>query len=133
VIGLAIDRADLPRIPADNATETEMKAFAKRTMERWFEAWQFFDPADTDPDGYTITVGRTNGMRWFEAREIHRDGCEPYDGYTRVVLDTHLVYVVRAITVPGGAIDGWLAPFLDLPFSAHVKTARRKGPRSGPC
>jgi len=134
VIGIAIDLADLPRVPADSATETEMKAFAKRTMQRWFEAWQFADLADSDPDAdYTITVGRTNGMRWFETRELHRDGCEPFDGYTRVVIDTHLAYIVRAITVPGGKIDGWLAPFLDLPFGAHVKTARRKGPHSGPC
>ena len=134
VIGLAVDRAELPRIPPDTASDAEMKAFAKRTMQRWFEAWQFADLDDTNPDAdYTITVGRTNGMRWFETREIHRDGCEPYDGYTRVVIDTHLAYIVRAITVPGGSIDGWLAPFLDLPFDARVQTARRKGPRTGPC
>ncbi len=134
VIGLAVDRAELPRIPPDTATDAEMKAFAKHTMQRWFEAWQFADVDDKSPDAdYTITVGRTNGMRWFETREIHRDGCEPYDGYTRVVIDTHLAYIVRAITVPGGSIDGWLAPFLDAPFGARVQTARRKGPRTGPC
>jgi hypothetical protein len=111
-----------------------MKAFAKRTMERWFEAWQLADLDDSGPGSdFTITVGHTNGMRWFETRELHRDGCEPYDGYTRVVLDARVAYIIRAITVPGGKIEGWLAPFLDLPFGARVKTALRKGPRTGPC
>lgn len=124
VIGLAIDRDELPSLPADS--DDEMKQFAKRTMERWFDS----DPERAD---YAIEVGRTHGKRWFETRELHREGCEPFDAYTRVVIDTHHIYVVRAVTVPGGSIDGWLDPFFDAPFRAHVKTALRRGPRAGPC
>jgi hypothetical protein len=79
-----------------------------------------------EPDDRCRLELRTNGMRWFETREIHRDGCERYDGYTRVVIDTHLAHIVRAITAPGGKIDGWLAPFLD----PSVHACKQHGARS---
>ncbi len=125
----SLDLAELPPVPAASATDDEMRAFAKQTMVQWSESWKFSD----GDDSYVIALGTKNGMRFFDAREVHRGGCEPYDAYTRVVLDARVAYVVRAITVPGGPIEGWLAPFFDLPFSAHVKTALRNGPRPGPC
>ena len=72
-------------------------------------------------------------MPWVETREVWRDGCEPYDGYTRLVIDPEGVFVIRALTVPAGPIDGWLAKFFDLPFGARTRTARRAGPETGPC
>jgi hypothetical protein len=43
------------------------------------------------------------------------------------------VFVIRALTVPAGSIDGWLARFFELPFGVRTQTARRAGPRMGPC
>lgn len=55
------------------------------------------------------------------------------DGYTRVVVDREAVFVTRALTAPGGSIDGWLARFFDLPFGVRTKTVRSRGPKMGPC
>jgi len=133
VTAIALARDEFVNLPAPEATDEQLTAFAKATMPQLFEQWEHAHVGTERDDQFTLRVGRTKGMPWFEAREIWRDGCEPYDGYTRVVVDHDAVFVIRALTSPGSSIDGWLAKFFDLPFGMRVQTARRQGPRSGPC
>ena len=133
VTAIAIARDEFANLPAPEATDEQLAAFAKATMPQLFEQWEHAQVGSERDDEFTLRVGRTKGMPWFETREIWRDGCEPYDGYTRVVIDRDAVFVIRALTAPGSSIDGWLAKFFDLPFGMRVQTARRQGPRSGPC
>jgi hypothetical protein len=128
VTAVALPRDELANPPAPDANEEQITAFAKATMPQLFEQWQH-----PEGDEFTFRVGMTKGMPWFETREIWRDGCEPYDGYTRVVVDRDAVFVIRALVPPAGSIKGWLEKFFDLPFGMRVQTARRQGPRSGPC
>src|SRR5204862_2524340 len=123
---------ELPGTPALDATDLEITRFAQAAMPYLFDAWSHAELGTGRDATFTLRVGRTAGQPWFETRELWRDGCEPYDGYTRVVVDRDVVFVVRALTVPGGSIRGWLARFFDLPFG-RTRTARRAGPRSGPC
>ena len=105
-------------------------------MPRLFEHWNGYDPSEKTTErepAYSLKVGRTDGKPWFETRELQRDGCEPYDGYTKVVVDGHELFVVRALTYPGGPIQGWLDKFFDVPFGVKVQIARRQGPTMGPC
>jgi hypothetical protein len=133
------------QVPAVDASEPQLAAFAKRVMAQLFTAWnseQLGDaskaaiaalPASKRDSDYTMRIGNTDGKPWVETRELWSDGCEPYDGYTKIVLEPPYVYVVRAVTVPGGSIKGWLEKFFDLPFGMRVQTARRKGHTLGPC
>jgi hypothetical protein len=134
VVALALDREELAPLPAPDAPDAELATFGKRAMAQLFGHWNTAELDERDRDAtYTLRVGRTDSKPWFEARELWRDGCEPYDGYTRVVIDRDVVFVIRALTVPHGPIQGWLATFFDLPFGARVQTALRRGPSMGPC
>lgn len=133
VTALALPRDELPGLPASEATDEQIAAFAKATMPQLFEQWTHAEIGTERDAEFTLRVGRTEGRPWFETREIWRDGCEPYDGYTRVVVDPEAVFVIRALVPPGGSIKGWLEKFFDLPFGHRVQTARRHGPSSGPC
>lgn len=147
VVALALDASEFQgHVPSATATDADLVAFAKYLMPRLFDHWNSYDivdsaaaamaalPATTDRDpSYSLKVGRTDGKPWFETRELQRDGCEPYDGYTKVVVDGHELFVVRALTYPGGPIQGWLDKFFDVPFGVKVQIARRKGPTMGPC
>jgi len=133
VVALALDRDELSGIPSPDARDDELRAFGTRVMPQLFESWQNAELGTERDAEFTMRVGRTDGMPWFETREVWRDGCEPYDGYTRVVVDREAVFVIRALTAPGGSIDGWLARFFDLPFGVRTKTARARGPKMGPC
>lgn len=133
VTAIAIARDEFANVPAPDATDEQLTAFATQAMPQLFEQWENAKIGTERDAEFTARVGRTKGMPWFETREIWRDGCEPYDGYTRVVIDRDAVFVIRALTAPGSSIDGWLAKFFDLPFGMRVQTARRHGPRSGPC
>lgn len=132
VVAVMLERDEFGiALPTAESDDAAIAAFAKRAMPRVFDGWLH---AEIGSDaGFTVRVGRRDGKPWFEARELWRDGCEPYDGYTQVVVDRDVVYVVRAMAMPGGSIKGWLATFFDLAFHSHVRMARRRGPESGPC
>lgn len=137
VVALALEvREFAGHVPPTNASDAELGTFARYLMPRLFEHWNGYDPSEKTTErepAYSLKVGRTDGKPWFETRELQRDGCEPYDGYTKVVVDGHELFVVRALTYPGGPIQGWLDKFFDVPFGVKVQIARRKGPTMGPC
>lgn len=133
VTAIAISRDELVNRPGPDATDAQITEFAMATMLQLFEQWEHAKIGTKRDDVFTLRVGRTKGMPWFETREVWRDGCEPYDGYTRVVVGRDAVFVIRALTPPNATTEGWLATFFDLPFGMRVQTARRPGPRSGPC
>jgi hypothetical protein len=134
VIGVALEHDELAGVPGLAASDAELEAFGHRAMAQLFDNWaQAASEEGERDDTYTLKVGHTKGLPWVETRELWRDGCEPYDGYTRIVIDTDGVYVVRALTVPGGPIDDWLTRFFAIPFGVRTQTALRHGPRMGPC
>jgi hypothetical protein len=133
VTAIAIPRDELVGVPALDATDEQITAFAKTAMPQLFEQWADAKIGTEADAEFTLRVGKTKGLPWFETREVWRDGCEPYDGYTRVVVDRDAVFVVRALVPPAGSIKGWLERFFDLPFGNRVQIARRRGPDTGPC
>ena len=133
VVTLAIDRETLSTTLAPDADDVAIENFAKRVMPELFDSWDHAKiAADRDAE-FTLRVGRRDGKPWFETRELWRDGCEPYDGYTQVVIDRNVIFVTRALVVPGETTNPWLQTFYDVPFGQPTKLARRRGPDSGPC